>query len=152
MTNRVRFAELVRSASGHTLNADDIDNWHREHDRSVPNEIRLNHEGNPATVFGTSSNAYGYDESHYQTSEERKRARSTLPYRKPVERISKESANNHWKLINKTKEGAWFSNEKTMKIIFIAAAVLAATGFAFCARGTSKRKNKGRKTKKRKFK
>ena len=46
----------------------------------------------------------------------------------------------------------WFSNEKTMKIIFIAAAVLAATGFAFCARGTSKRKNKGRKTKKRKFK
>jgi hypothetical protein len=149
----VTFNPLVRSESGHILNLADIENWHKEHARSVPNEIRLNHEGNPATVFGTSPNAYGYDESHYQTSEERNRARFTAPYREKARRISKESANNHWKLINKTNEGAWFSNEKTMKVIFIAAAVLAATGFALCSRGITKRKNKnkGRKTK-RKFK
>ena len=149
---RVRFNKLVRSASGHVIPEKIISKWHADNPR-VNNNIRLNHEGLPATQFGTSKTALGYPPDHYQTRDEKNRASfesrngpDANPHRSSV-RNTVHFANEIWELNGKTSDGAWFIN-KTFDTIFIAAAVLAAAGFAYCGTGT-KRKGfkKGKKGK-----
>jgi len=97
------------------------------------------------SLFGQSKTAYGHSNDHFQTSAERRIATNEhqqSPDYHPRVRDTVKYANDTWNMTHKTKLGAWFSNNK--ETIFLTAAVLIAAGFAFCSKGTTKRKSKGK--------
>ena len=143
----VTFDKFVRSASGHSIPRQEIDDWHEQHPRESSLHIRPDKNGLASTLFGLSKTAFGYHPSHYQTSEERARAKyerkygpNAIPASNGLRRTAK-FANDQWQLYETTEKGSWFTH-KTLGLIFIAAGVLAATGFALCGTGTKRKKIK----------